>query len=35
MDENETIFGDRWEAILEELIRDLGNEPSPSDEATE
>jgi hypothetical protein len=35
MDENETIFGSRWEEILEEITRDLAGEPSPSDEAAE
>ena len=33
MDENETIFGDRWEEIRDQIERDLGDEPSPSEEA--
>lgn len=32
MDDTETIFGDRWQEILEEITRDLEGEPSPSQE---
>ena len=31
MDENETIFGSRWEEICAEIERDLASEPSPSE----
>ena len=31
MDENETIFGTRWEEIFAEIERDLADERSPSD----
>jgi hypothetical protein len=33
MDENETIFGPMWPQILEEITRDLADEPSPSETA--
>jgi hypothetical protein len=33
VDENETIFGPMWPQILEEITRDLADEPSPSETA--
>lgn len=31
MDEDDSIFGSRWEEISAEIERDLAEEPSPSD----
>lgn len=33
MDYDTSIFGERWDEILEEITRDLADEPSPSSQA--